>query len=107
MGGSIQADDQLLHDITQRHHGHEPPNESLRLIFLNFTGVTKSDHHGSSGARQTHDTQQLNEEERNRQEPINVTVGVVERRTGEADLVIAKMRDRIAHIEHIKKSSNV
>ena len=35
-----------------------------------------------------HDTQQLNEEEKNSQEQLNIIVGVVEERTGEADLVI-------------------
>ena len=38
--------------------------------------------------KQMHDTQQLNEEEKNSQEQLNIMVGVVEERTGEADLVI-------------------
>merc|ERR1719335_488017 len=97
LAGLLEPEDQLLNNVAERDHGTGPvvpPFGNARAGEEKLTGVPNDDHQGGGdteapalGAalfrRQLHAEHDLDEQQRNRQEPVHVTVGVVERHAGQ------------------------
>eukprot|EP00493_Phyllostaurus_siculus_P026490 UN26835 len=92
--------------MAKNHHIQRP-----LITILDLTWVAQS-HHGCRSdtqfpalahrllGRQSHHENELNQEERDCENPIDISVGVVERRTGEADRIAARICTEL-HIEGI------
>jgi hypothetical protein len=88
-----EANEQGVHNVEKRKHGEEPVQPAgikVRLLKDEFTRVAEDDHEGSCSAKsdalrarlfstEVHDKDYFDEEERYGQEPIHVTVSIVER----------------------------
>merc|ERR1719161_3135995 len=109
--GFAQPNRQLRHNVEKWNHGKEPPHPPAARIALDLAWIAKSHHHSRGDAQrpalahrfrgwQSHDENQLDEKERDRQNPVDISIGVIERRTGEADHVVALLRVEL-HIEGI------
>merc|ERR1719316_2068893 len=93
-----QADGKLPHDIEERDHRHEPPQPAAARLILNLPRVAEANHHRRRHPQrprllrgllrgEPHHQDQLDEQERHREQPVHVAVRVVEREPGELDLV--------------------
>merc|ERR1719161_1589357 len=106
-----QSDGQLRYNIDKRNHGKEPPEPPASGIRLDLPWVTKSHHDSRSDTQrpalahrfrswQSHNENQLDQQERDRQNPIDIPISIVERRTGEANHVLSLLRVEL-HIKSI------
>merc|ERR1719433_951025 len=104
-----QPDGELLHNIQEWNHGKEPPHPSAGWIVLDLAGIAKSHHDGRGDTQipalahrllswQPHDQDQLDEEERDRENPVDISIGIIEGRTCEENL---KTFSPSLHIEGI------
>merc|ERR550539_2184133 len=94
-----QANEECIHDIAERNHSQCPPDPSLSIVILDLTRVTKS-HHKSRRhtklpcqiscliSRQSHNQNQLDEQQGHCQEPIHVSVGIIEWSASETHAVL-------------------
>merc|ERR1719161_865353 len=109
--GFTQPDRQLRHNVEKRNHGKEPPHPTAARAVLDLARISKSHHHRRGHTQrpalahsfrrwQSHHENQLDEEERDGQDPVDVPVGIVERRTREAHHVVALLRVEL-HVEGI------
>merc|ERR1719161_1866135 len=109
--GFTQPDSKLRHNVEERNHGKEPPHPPAARAALNLARIPKSHHHRRGDAqrpalahrfrrRQSHYENQLDEEEWDGQNPVHIPIGIVERRTREADHVVALLRVEL-HVESI------
>eukprot|EP00451_Oxyrrhis_marina_P012216 CAMPEP_0204315236 /NCGR_PEP_ID=MMETSP0469-20131031/4694_1 /ASSEMBLY_ACC=CAM_ASM_000384 /TAXON_ID=2969 /ORGANISM="Oxyrrhis marina" /LENGTH=295 /DNA_ID=CAMNT_0051295847 /DNA_START=7 /DNA_END=891 /DNA_ORIENTATION=+ len=96
--GLTQAGQQGIHHIEERDHGQRPPDPADSQVVLDLTRVPQGHHHRARQAqlrahgsgltgRQLHDQDQLDQQQWHGQQPINVTVGVVERGAGHLHVV--------------------
>ena len=104
-----ETHDELGNNVQEGNHGESPPHEATRRVVLDLAAVAEgyhdcggsaeSDTLGSElGSGQSYHTQQLNEEEGHCQEPINVTVGIVERLAAELHSVVT-LASTVVHSE--------
>mmetsp|Transcript_63829 Transcript_63829/g.94813 ORF Transcript_63829/g.94813 Transcript_63829/m.94813 type:complete len:218 (-) Transcript_63829:61-714(-) len=91
--GCPQAHQQREHHIRERDHGQSPPEPPHSQVLLDLSRVPQGHHHrarhtqlgaqsSSLTCRQLHHQNQFDEQQGHGEQPINVPVGVVERRTG-------------------------
>merc|ERR1719236_407497 len=106
-----QPDRQLRNNIEKRNHGKEPPHPPAARAVLDLARIPESHHHRRGHTqrpalahrflrRQSHHENQLDEQERDGQNPVHIPIGIVERRTREFDHVVALLRVEL-HVESI------
>merc|ERR1719191_1589835 len=109
--GFTQPDRQLRHNVEKRNHGKEPPHPPAARAVLDLARIPESHHHRRSHTQrpalahrfrrwQPHHENQLDEQERHGQNPVDIPIGIVERRTREAHLVVALLCVEL-HVESI------
>merc|ERR1719161_1662993 len=109
--GFTQPDRQLRHNVEKRNHGKEPPHPPAARAVLDLARIPESHHHRRGHTQrpalahrfrrwQAHHEDQLDEGERDGQNPVDIPVGIVERRTRERNHVVALLRVEL-HIEGI------
>mmetsp|Transcript_37337 Transcript_37337/g.93256 ORF Transcript_37337/g.93256 Transcript_37337/m.93256 type:complete len:292 (-) Transcript_37337:67-942(-) len=108
---ALEADQESVDDIEEGEHGGAPPHPAHVEVALNdqLSGVAEHDHQAREEAErrrhrrcllgvELHDEHNLDQQERHGEEPIHVTVGVVERLAGDGRsqrLAIHGRRERV------------
>merc|ERR1712078_115441 len=95
-----QANEELEEDEAEWQHGKSPPQPAALWVVLDLSRVAQGNHQcrGNSQRpgqraslirRESHHQDQLNQQERHGQEPVDVPVGIVEWLSAERDLEVA------------------
>merc|ERR1719414_1360090 len=95
-----QSDSQLLHNVGERNHGEGPPHPPAAQAVLDLAWVAQSHHEGRGNSQgpafgysllswQSHNENQLNQEERDGENPVHIAIGIIERRTGESHRIVS------------------
>ena len=106
-----QSDGELRHNIQEWNHGKAPPLPPASRTVLDLARIAKSHHDRRCDTQppalarrflswQSHNQDQLDEEERDRENPVDIPIGIIERRTSEANRVVALLCVEL-HIEGI------
>merc|ERR1719388_220083 len=100
--GFTQPNGQLRHNIEERNHGEEPPEPAAARIGLDLAWIAKSHHHRRGDTQrpalahrfrgwQSHDEDELDKKKRDGQNPVHIPIGIIERRTGQTNRVVARL----------------
>merc|ERR1719405_361823 len=106
-----QPNGELRHNIQEWNHGKEPPHPPAARTVLDLARIAKSHHDRRRDTQrpalahrffgwQSHNQDQLDEEERDRENPVDIPIGIVEGSTSEGNRVVALLRVEL-HIEGI------
>ena len=89
LGGSSQANHKGLHHKGEWAHGHGPEDPAGGIVVLDLARIADGNHESRGNSKlpcqvlsllhwQSHDQDQLDQKQRDSQEPVNVSVGIVE-----------------------------
>ena len=89
LGGSSQANHKGLHHKGEWAHGHGPAEPAGGIVVLDLARIADGNHESRGNSKlpcqvlsllhwQSHDQDQLDQKQRDSQEPVNVSVGIVE-----------------------------
>merc|ERR1719235_881673 len=94
--GGSEADQKLINNIQEEAHGNEPADPARSEVTCDnqLTIVAADDHEGRASTkglclcrelliRELHDKENLDQEQRHSQQPVHVTIGIIERNTSQ------------------------